>query len=243
MSQVFRREKIHELEFRNATYCYKSSLEPLGPITFRIQSGACYWIRGGSGSGKSTLLRAIAGTFEPQSGDYLVNGKTISDYSFEEFLGIRLNIGFGFSRGGLLNNRSLKENLMLPILYHAKMPYSDAKDYCEKLLQDMGISKYMDMRPATVPGSAAKLAGLLRAFVLEPQVLILDDPTAFVGIDASLELSNYTEKFIQQNPDCTVFVVSDDDQFLPTIQKHEIHILDGQVSLIKRFEPPTRVAS
>ena len=75
-------------------------------------------IRGAQGAGSSTVMQILAGLQTPTLGSYLINGVPVENMSFEEFLPFRLRMGYGFDTGGLLSNRTLFENLVLPLNYH-----------------------------------------------------------------------------------------------------------------------------
>lgn len=133
------------------------------------------------GSGRSTLLKLLAGLVMPNMGEYWINDILISDLSFEEFLHIRLKIGYSFDYGGLLANQSLKNNLLIPILYHNQVDFIEAENRVQELISKFGLRGSEMQRPASVSGSLRKATVVARSFVMNPQMLLLDDP--FVGLD------------------------------------------------------------
>jgi ABC-type methionine transport system ATPase subunit len=152
------------------------------------------WIRSPGGRGKSTLLRLLAGLLAPTAGRILIDGKNISDMSFEEFLGYRLNIGYGFDMGGLLNNKTIFENLILPLEYHKMVSQEEAVERVEQMIKTFGVSSSRDLRPFAVPGSQRKLTCILRAFIHQPQVVFLDDPVTGLKGDNLNDLLEYVEE-------------------------------------------------
>lgn len=147
------------------------------PVSFQLKKGDLLSLEGPSGGGKSTLLRTLSGLILPLEGRLLLNGSDVSEYSFEEFLPLRLNVGVSFDLGGLLNNRTLWDNLMLPLLYHKLFNFDEAEARADRLMSAFGLARYLNERPSNVPGGIRKAACVARAFVLDPELVILDEPT------------------------------------------------------------------
>ncbi len=165
---------IHEIEFKKMSFAREVSF--FEDVSFKFPMETVVWVRGESGAGKSTLLRLLAGLESITSGELLINGEDVSEMSFEEFLPYRLGIGFSFDLGGLINNRSLFDNLMLPILYHQEMDYSEASQWVLELMSAFGVESYKEDRPAMVSGRIRKSVVVMRSLVLRPSTLLMDEP-------------------------------------------------------------------
>jgi phospholipid/cholesterol/gamma-HCH transport system ATP-binding protein len=139
------------------------------------------WIRGGTGSGKTTFLRFLVGQLPPLRGRLLINGKNVFDLAFHEFLPYLLNIGFGFEMGGLLSNLTLEDNLRLPLDYHSIGDEGFRLHKVSEMLRLFGMTKYRGMRPAHIPGGVRKAACVARAFIMDPEMVVLDDPSEGLG--------------------------------------------------------------
>lgn len=172
------KKHIHTIGLRNVSLGHEGSATIISDVSVEFNLGKIVWVTGASGSGKSTLLKTFAGLILPQQGQLYINEKdVVSDMSFEEFMPYRLNIGYSFELGGLLNNRTIWDNLMLPLLYHKAAGYRDSEKRAEEILKMFAIEKYKNERPASVPGGVRKAACVARAFMMDPQILILDEPT------------------------------------------------------------------
>jgi ABC-type transporter Mla maintaining outer membrane lipid asymmetry ATPase subunit MlaF len=168
---------IQSLEFENMCFEFDGSTTVFENVSLVLPKSRAVWVTSSnSGKGRSTLLRLMAGLLQPTSGHYLINGQNAGEMSFEEFQVFRLRMGYGFDMGGLLNNRTLKENLMLPLLYHKLTDVAAAERRVEDILTRFGLSENAGRRPFAVPGSQRKLTCLLRAFVHQPEIVFLDDP-------------------------------------------------------------------
>src|SRR5947199_65909 len=115
-----RRERITRLEVKNITQNFGGAENLFNDISFDIPLGKIVVLEGGLGSGKSLLLRVIAGLFDTTKGDVIYNQKRLSDLSFEDSVPMRLSTAICFENGGLLMNKTLDENIKLPLLYHSQ---------------------------------------------------------------------------------------------------------------------------
>lgn len=163
----------------------------LNGLTFDLPRGQTVRVRGGTGSGKSAVMKVAVGLLSPLSGDYFLNDQAVKDMSFEEFLPFRLLIGYSFDLGGLLSNRTLRENLSLPLEYHKRFPAQEIRERVDETLAHFDLIEVADRRPSAVAGSQRKACCVARALVMKPQFLILDDPTVGLGPFAARALTTY----------------------------------------------------
>jgi ABC-type methionine transport system ATPase subunit len=113
------------------------------------------------------------------------------EMSFREFLPYRLTIGYSFETGGLLSNRTLFENLMLPLIFHQRCELAEATQRVNHWMQRFHLDKVRDQRPFSVTGGQRKAAVILRAFIHHPQLVLLDDATTGLkeeSLEAFVEL-------------------------------------------------------
>lgn len=110
------------------------------------------------------------------SGQYLMNDQDVTQMSFEEFLPYRLKMGFGFSTRGLIHNRTLRQNLELPLRYHNLFSESELVTWLKSSAEYFELEKDLDKRPAEVSPNSQKATLVLRAFIHRPELVILDTP-------------------------------------------------------------------
>ncbi|MCM2281392.1 MAG: ATP-binding cassette domain-containing protein [Bdellovibrionaceae bacterium] len=173
--------KIESLTLKNMAFGYDGAAPLFEDVTFDLPCGGNTMVTGPSGMGKSALLKILAGLLSPKSGSYFINGQDVCQMSFEEFLPFRKRIGYGFDLGGLLANRTLWDNLMLPLQYHGELPLPEAEERVAYLMDHFQLLRFKDRRPASVSGASRKATVVARTFVMRPSMLIFDDP--FVGMD------------------------------------------------------------
>lgn len=229
MSQLHR-IKIESVKFDNVAFAFEGSSAKLFQQTsFDFPLDRIVWVKGETGSGRSTLLQLLAGLLIPDQGSYLLNGENVTEMSFEEFLPYRLNIGYGFDLGGVLHNKTLEENLTLPLLYHKMLSQNEAAQRAMIYMEDLGISKYQHARPSVVPGGVRKLVCLIRALIMHPQVLLLDDPSVGLGQDTALKFFDLIDELRKQGELRHVFLSSFDDKLMGVVDPDVIAIDNGLI--------------
>ncbi len=218
------RKIIQSLELENMSFAYENSPPIFDHVSFALPKSKAVWVRSPGGRGKSTLLKILAGLLTPQFGSYLINGENVSNMSFEEFLSYRMNIGYGFDMGGLLNNKTVAENLILPLLYHKLVSPEEAAERVEQMVDLFGMQQVKDQRPYAIPGSLRKLSCVLRAFVHHPQVVFLDDPLTGLKQDNLNDLFHYVEESFTQRGLKQVFFTSERAEFAQRFDAEELLI-------------------
>lgn len=202
------------LRFENASFSYEAGAQPIfDDITCELPLGKNVFVTGPSGSGQSTFLKLLAVLIQPQSGRYFINDFDTTEMSFEEFLPIRLKIGYSFDLGGLIANRTLRENLILPLLYHKICTEEEAIERARKLAEHFSFTRQEHTRPAMVSGGLRKLICILRAFIHNPEMVILDDPFTGIGADVARKIVRMIQERREADELKHVFLVSRDESW------------------------------
>ena len=148
-------------------------------LTFPLHQ--CTVVMGFSGSGRSSLLKVAAGILLPDSGVVRVNGKSLSKMNEKELLEFRSQSGFAFQDSALWSNLTVYQNLLLPLQFHRRNTPLDQLDRkIRRILSEFEFNDDPQVRPAQLSAGERKLISLLRALVLEPSILFLDEPTSFL---------------------------------------------------------------
>jgi phospholipid/cholesterol/gamma-HCH transport system ATP-binding protein len=153
----------------------------LDGLSLDIESGETMVLLGGSGSGKSTLLRHMIGLERPQSGQIIVKEVDIAHCSAEEMKNVRRSIGVAFQSAALFNSYSLADNVALPLREHTALVPSIIDLMVWMKLAVVGLGDFGKMFPQELSGGMKKRAAVARALALEPEILVLDEPSA--GLD------------------------------------------------------------
>lgn len=221
--------QINSLRFEGVFFQHEQNDPILNKADFEFPLNQNVLIQSLQGAGKSTLLQILAGLIVPNNGTYSINDSNVMDMTFEEFLPYRLAIGYTFDYGGLINNRTIFENLILPLLYHKLVDQKDATVRVMEVLKFFELEKFKDERPAHIPGRVRKIACLLRAMVVEPQVLLLDDPSVGLGLDTSLMFIDLLSVHRESKGLKHVFVSSYDEKFLAALPHTTVHLDNGML--------------
>lgn len=217
------------LRFENVSYFHQGQDPILENADFEFPTEQVCWIKSEEGEGKSTLLQILAALELPKIGDYFINDRSVRDMTFEEFLPTRIKIGYSFDYGGLLSNRTLRDNLLLPLLYHRLVPTKKAHEKVNDLIEKFDFTKFADERPAHVPGRLRKLTCLLRSVVHEPELLVMDDPFVGLGTETSEKFIAHLKELRTNGHVQNIFLSSYDDQLTQKLNPVIIHIDAGQI--------------
>jgi phospholipid/cholesterol/gamma-HCH transport system ATP-binding protein len=180
---------------------------------------------GPSGTGKTTLLRLITGQSYAERGTVKVFGEEVSKMSGKELFGLRRRMGMLFQNGALLTDLDVYENVAFPLRAHTKLPEPLIRQLVLTKLHAVGLRGAAQLMPSELSGGMARRVALARAIVMDPEILIYDEP--FVGLDPiSMGVICRLIKQMNEALGITSIVVSHDVQELATIA-HDSFLLSG----------------
>jgi len=155
--------------------------EVLRGVNLRIEAGQIVTILGGSGSGKSVCLKHMIGLLRPDAGEVRVGGVEISRLRERDLVGIRMGFGFLFQGAALFDSLTVFENVAFPLREHRTLSEEQIGDRVRACLDAVALAGTEALMPAELSGGMRKRIGLARAIVLEPRILLYDEPTT--GLD------------------------------------------------------------
>lgn len=150
-------------------------------VDFELYQGEVISLIGGSGSGKSVFLRALIGLEKADAGKIYFKGRDVTDLSEEAWCTLRTKIAYAFQGGALFDSLTIEENLLFPLDAHTKLSRAEKLKKIDEILEQLGLAAAHKLLPSDLSGGMQKRAGLARALILEPEVILYDEPTA--GLD------------------------------------------------------------
>lgn len=155
--------------------------EVLRDVSFSVPAGEALCILGRSGTGKSVTLKLMIALLRPDQGQIWIDQEETTNMKCKDLSRVRRKMGFLFQDAALFDSMTLYENLALPLQRLTKKPDSEAKPLIEKALCQVGLAADARKMPSELSGGMRKRAGLARALVLEPTILLADEPSS--GLD------------------------------------------------------------
>jgi phospholipid/cholesterol/gamma-HCH transport system ATP-binding protein len=150
-------------------------------VSFEMRHGEILGLFGGSGTGKSVILRSIIGLEKPDQGEILFEGQDLTKLSERELIPVRNKIAYVFQNGALFDSLTVEENLSYPLEEHTKLSPEAIHAKVNEMLVRIDMKGSNDLLPSELSGGMQKRAGLARATILNPQLVLFDEPTA--GLD------------------------------------------------------------
>jgi phospholipid/cholesterol/gamma-HCH transport system ATP-binding protein len=197
-------------------------------LNISVQRGSITAVMGPSGTGKTTLLRLITGQVQPAAGTVEVFGQDVATLDHKGVFALRKRVGMLFQNGALLTDLNVFENVAFPVREHTKLPEPLLQTLVVSKLQAVGLRGAAHLMPQQLSGGMARRVALARAIVMDPEVLIYDEP--FVGLDPIS--MGVVCRLIRQLNDAlgiTSIVVSHDVQEVGSIADQSYIIAGGKV--------------
>ncbi len=191
------------LELKNINYAYHSldgETKALSDICFSVFPGEFAAIVGPSGCGKSTLLSLIAGLLRPEEGTILLNQKELSESS--------MNIGYMLQHDHLFEWRTVYHNILLGLEIQHSLS-ARTKERAEELLDTYGLKKFAGSKPSELSGGMRQRAALIRTLILEPDLLLLDEPFSALDYQTRLSVSDDIGQIIRSSGRTALLVTHD----------------------------------
>ena len=193
-----------------------------------IRRGEVTAIMGPSGTGKTTLLRLITGQIRADAGQVLVDGRDVAGLGRRELYALRRRMGMLFQNGALLTDIDVFENVAFPLREHARLPERLVRSLVLTKLHAVGLRGAVGLMPRQLSGGMARRVALARAIVMDPEILIYDEP--FAGLDPiSMGVVMRLIRSLNDALGISSIVVTHDVREISQIADQSYILSDGQV--------------
>jgi len=209
------------ISFDQVSKRYPGGFEALSQINFSLKKGEMVFLTGHSGAGKSTLLKLIALLEWPTSGQLTVNGLRLNQLRKKDVAAHRSRLGITFQSPSLLNDRSVFDNVALPLQIQG-LSYPTIAKRVHAALDMVGLLNKEKMLPIHLSGGEQQRIGLARAVVHKPSLLLADEPTGNLDPQLSSEIMTIFEQFHQVG---VSILIATHDLALIASMKHRIVML------------------
>jgi len=216
-----------DIQFRSLSVGYGKHAV-LNDINAVLPAGKVSVILGGSGCGKSTLLRHIIGLSRPLAGQVLIGGQDLFALDQPSFRRMRRQMGVLFQDGALLGALTLLENVALPLTEHLSLPRPVLHEAAMRVLRMVGLEDFARFYPNQLSGGMRKRAGLARAIIAEPRILLCDEPTSGLDPVTAARMDELLRSMNEQYERMTLVVVSHDLASLRAIADHVLVLREGR---------------
>ena len=199
----------------------------LDNVSFTVNEGEVLCVLGRSGTGKSVTLKLIIGLLKPDSGSVSIGDEDIGQLDRKGLAKVRREIGFLFQSAALFDSFTVGDNLAMPVHHFDKKQKSSQQIRAEvkEMLSQVGLEKDMDKLPGELSGGMKKRAGLARALVLNPKLLLIDEPSSGLDRITASEIDHLLMKFKKER-NTTMIIVTHDVRGTRRIAD-KVAVLDG----------------
>jgi cell division transport system ATP-binding protein len=205
---------------------YPHGLEALKDVSFEIESGEMVFITGHSGAGKSTLFRLLSAIERPTSGSIVVNGQNIAALRRSAIPYLRRNFGLIFQDQKLLFDRSVLDNVLLPLAI-VGLPTREAHRRARAALDKVGLLDRERARPIALSGGEQQRLAIARAVVNRPSILLADEPTANLDSDSAGTIFDLFRSFHQVG--VTLVIATHDPQWMARFSPRVLRLDRGRL--------------
>jgi phospholipid/cholesterol/gamma-HCH transport system ATP-binding protein len=209
----------------------------LQDITFDVPRGKITAVLGPSGTGKSVLLKVVIGLLKPNNGGVYIDGELISTLNQKNLFRVRRKFGVLFQDGALFGSMNLFENIAFPLREHTKKNEGEIRKIVHKNAELVGLMDHLRKLPGEVSGGMKKRAGLARALVLDPEIVLFDEPDS--GLDpVRVAFLDELVLDVQRETGATIFIITHN---IPSVMRTADYLGMLYQSKLVRFAPKSEM--
>ena len=227
------KEKVIEIKGLNKSF---GSLDVLKEVDIELYKGENLVVLGKSGTGKSVLIKIIVGLLKPDTGSVVVLGQNVDKISYKELLALRLKVGFSFQNSALYDSMTVRENLEFPLVRNQRnLTKAEKNKAVEEMLDAVGLGQTINQMPSELSGGQRKRIGIARTLILQPEIMLYDEPTAGLDPITCLDINSLINE-VQERFHTSSIVITHDLTCAKEVGNRVAMLLDGKFERQGRFE-------
>lgn len=215
------------IEFRNVTKKFGNDAPVLDDVSFTLDQGSFVYLVGTTGSGKTTIFRLIIRAMTPTDGEITIGDWDITNLPKKNLPDLRRRVGVIFQDYKLLSDRTVFENVLLP-LQIAGYNSAESQARAEEVLTEVGLAGKFDKFPQQLSGGESQRVAIARALVFDPEIIIADEPTGNLDQETSRQIISLLEN-INESKNATMFVATHNEKIIDESEARVLHVQNGKV--------------
>lgn len=204
------------------------SLHVLRSVNLQLFEGENLVVLGRSGTGKSVLIKIISGLLKPDEGQVKVLGEHVNLLNEKQLQKLRLRIGFSFQNSALYDSMTIRENLEFPLVRNKRnLTRGEINRAVEEVLDAVGLSQTLHQMPSQLSGGQRKRIGIARTLILQPDIMLYDEPTAGLDPLTCIEINGLINE-VQEKYKTSSIIITHDLACAKTVGDRIVMLLDGK---------------
>ncbi|TWR26446.1 ATP-binding cassette domain-containing protein [Mucilaginibacter pallidiroseus] len=205
-------------------------------IDLDLYQGENLVVLGRSGTGKSVLIKLISGLLRPEQGSINVLGNDVINITERELEALRIRIGFSFQNSALYDSMTIRKNLEFPLVRNRKnLTRKEIDDNVHSVLEAVGLLQTINQMPAELSGGQRKRIGIARTLILNPEIMLYDEPTAGLDPITCIEINDLINE-VQQRYNTSSIIITHDLTCAKQVGDRVAMLLDGQFQRVGTFD-------
>src|SRR5476649_448628 len=205
-------------------------------IDIDLYQGENLVVLGRSGTGKSVLIKLISGLLKPDHGTIEVLGQNVAKLNDQALQALRIRIGFSFQNSALYDSMTVRKNLEFPLVRNRKgISREEIDREVEKVLKAVGLSQTINQMPAELSGGQRKRIGIARTLILNPEIMLYDEPTAGLDPITCIEINDLINE-VQQRYKTSSIIITHDLTCAKSTGDRVAMLIDGQFQRVGTFD-------
>src|SRR5690554_6326653 len=211
-------------------------LHVLRGINLDLYKGENLVVLGRSGTGKSVLIKIISGLLRPDQGSVMVLGEDVPSLNEKELQALRMRIGFSFQNSALYDSMTIRENLEFPLVRNKRnLTRAEIDRSVEGVLDAVGLSDSIQQMPSELSGGQRKRIGIARTLILQPDIMLYDEPTAGLDPITCIEINSLIKE-VQEQYKTSSIIITHDLSCAKSVGNRIVMLLDGKFEYQGSFD-------